>query len=394
MSLIARAINEARLAKSRLKHKTVRFKVSDLSRFYSNLNAAGITYVVLRWADEIPFSIEAERSYSRDIDHLVATGNLDTICRIASAQPGPVSVDFYTATGERGGAYRRMPYYMPSLAETILARRVRLPSGIWVPCPEDALLSFVYHLIYHKGCNSGIPSGLDLATIDHPARDYATEARRLAQLAGLALPEPITLLNLHDFLKAHGWSMALDLMPRWQDQHALIGALQALENERAAALLKRVADITLFIVREDPIGEQGLGLIRERIGERFTILAEIVLDPEAQRRLMTRTRGGDWSSKGCNQPNRPTRVLICRNASEPGALPGRMTAAKAKRRYPHITTTDVLIKRDIRKEVATTMGLGRICNVLHATDNPLEGLEALRAIHGPGFTAALERLSC
>ena len=382
MSLIARAINETRLAKSRLKHKTVRFKVKDLRLFYKKLNAENIQYVVLRWFEEMPFSSLEEQHYSKDIDHLIAAGNLGSVCRIASTQPGPISVDFYTDTGERGGAYLRMPYYMPCLAETILTRRVQLSTGAWIPCPDDALLSFLYHLIYHKGLKSGIPFGLNFPTESSPGKDYLKEARRLADLAGIALPEPVNLLALHDFLKAHEWSMALDLMPRWQDQHTAIKAIYSLEKKQNDELLEYVQDITIFVVRQDPIGIEGLNLIRRRIEERFMILNDVILSPEAQKRLINRTRGGDWTNKGWTSVNKPTQAFICRSAGNSSALTLNMSAAKIKRRYPQITTTDVLIKRAIRIEVAQIAGLGKNCNVLHSTDNPLEALAALQAIYG------------
>lgn len=392
MTLLASIANRIRLGKSRLRDGTVRFKVGDLPRFYAELDRLGVPHVILRWADELPLDRRREHGHARDVDHLVGPGQLERIRDAASAFPGGVSLDFYAAHGERGGAYQGMPYYMPFLADRILARRVRHPSGVWVPDAEDALLSFLYHLVYHKGARSGVSTGLGVPAEASPARDYAAEARRLAASAGIALPEPLTLLGCHDLLAKRGWSMATDLLPRWPERHPVLEALREVEARRSESGIRRVSGLTVFILREDPIGAAGVGLARRLIGERFRILEELPLEGDSQRRVMERTRGGNWREKGWDRPNRPTLAFVCRNAPVPGPLPVSMSPEKVRRRYPHVANTDVLIKRRVRTEVARLAGIPETANVLHATDNASECLDTLAAIHGEGLDAALARL--
>ena len=393
MTLLASSANRIRLGKSRLRDGTVRFKVGDLSRFYGELDRQGIPHVILRWAEDLPLERQREAGHAKDVDHLVGPGSLERIRDAASAFPGSVSLDFYAAHGERGGSYQGMPYYMPFLADRILARRVRGASGIWVPCAEDALLAFLYHLVYHKGARCGLPTGLGFPAEASPARDYAAEARRLAAVAGIALPEPLTLLACHDLLVARGWGMANDLLPRWPERHRVLEGIRETEVRRSESAIRGLAALTVFIIREDPIGAAGLDLARRLVGERFRILEEVPLAGEPQRRVMERTRGGNWIEKGWDGPNRPTLAFVCRNAPEPGPLPVPMSMEKVRRRYPHISTTDVLIKRRVRTEVARLAGIPTTANVLHATDNAFECLDTLRAVYGEDFPAAIRRLT-
>ncbi|MFZ9201443.1 MAG: hypothetical protein ACO23N_03310 [Opitutales bacterium] len=389
LALFSRFWMGLRLLKARARHSTVRFKTADLPGLYRRFDDAGIPYVVLRWADELPLSPAEERGHARDVDHLVGNDTLDRICRISSAQPGPVSCDYYTAGGQRGGAYRGMPYYMPALAARILARRVRHPNGVWVPCPADAYHAYLYHLVYHKGHLSGIDTGLGLPTTPQATRDYAAEVRRLAAAAGEAVPETFTLLGFHEYLRAVGWAMAYDLMPRWGDRHPVLRALEQLESERDAALAQRARNLTVFVLRDDCGGERGETIARAMIGERFAILREVRLSPEAQARVVSQTRGGNWVEKGRTHPVLPTLAFLCRNADVPGPLPVPMSPAKLRRRYPHVAHTDVLIKRVIRDRVAQLDGVLPGAVVIHATDNPLEAVSTLRAVLGPDLDAFL-----
>lgn len=373
-----------RLLKARLRHSTVRFKTRDLRALYARFDECEIPYVVLRWAAETPLTPAAEKDYSEDVDHLIGDDHLDQIWRLSGAQAGPVSCDYYSVSGQRGSAYHSMPYYMPSMASRVLARRERHANGIFVPCAEDALRTYLYHLTYHKGARCGIETGVGIPAAPQPKRDYAAEVTRLAALAGVELPRPYTLLGFHDYLRSLDWNMAVDLMPRWNERHAMLDALAKIETERAKPLIARSTDLTVFVMRSDCGGDRGEAIARSMISERFKILHEVRLSGALQERVTFQTRGGNWIEKGCDAPTLPTLAIICRNAPVPGPLPVDMSPAKLRRRYPHIVTTDVLIKRVVRDRVAELDGVSSRAKVLHATDNPLETVETLRAIYGAG----------
>ena len=391
--VMGRLHNRVRYGLTLLRDRTLRIRIGGISRFYQQMNSAGLPYVVLRWADEIPTDPKAESAHDRDIDHLVGDGILPRILTLALPFSGPLKCDFYTRRGDRGGAYLGMPYYMPELARGILDRRVPHPNGFYVPAPRDACLSFLYHLVYHKGARSGIATGLDgVATDPSPSRDYAAEAQRLATLAGIALPVPLTLAALHQTLQSDGWSMATDLMLRWPDSHPVLLALMQGERARAAAISDQVRGLTVFLLRDDAPGDAVRQIALSRIAERFTILETLILSGPAMDRVVLQTRGGNWTEKGKDHPSLPTFAILCRNAPQPGTLPVSMSAAKVRKRYPHLENTDILIKRVIRDQALALPGVARGATVIHSTDNPFETGETLRAIFDTDLPQALKRL--
>ncbi|RYG90049.1 hypothetical protein EU803_15655 [Loktanella sp. IMCC34160] len=387
--------NRLRLLAAMLRKGTVRFYTGSLVDFYQGLNSQGVPYVVLRWADQVPTDPTNERAYVDDIDHLVADDAIQSILQQASRHPGTVKCDYYSVSGQQGSSYRDMPYYMPALAEKLLTRRWLDERGFYRPHPTDEFLSFAYHLCYHKGIRCGLPDGLALVdAVVATKKDYASELRRLASSARWGqLPNPLTLLALHGILKDHGWNMPADLMVRWPDQHPFLVALQKHEQTRTQSLIADAKGLTLFILREDCDSVELEGIARQCIEERFEILSEIRLTATQQERVINQTRGGDWVEKYCSKVVAPTVAFICRDAAVPGPLPIRMSPKKLRKRYPHVTNTDVLIKRNIRASInrASPTSFDRVA--IHATDNATEAVEMMQAIFGDSLAEELSKLA-
>jgi hypothetical protein len=378
-----------RHAHARLKQGTVRFKTTDLVNFYHEMEAAGVIYVVLRWADDVPLNLVDELSNEYDVDHLIADSQIKIALNLAAVRPGKVKCDYYSASGQSGTSYNGMPYYMPAHAQRILDRRTKDPRGFYRPCPEDEFFALAYHLCYHKGHRCGIPTGLDAPHDASPPRNYLAGLQGLARTAGHSIKDTTTLIELHDFLRQNGWSMSQDLMLRWPDQHPFLTAL--FEHERAACAQDVVAaqDLTVFVLRDDCDTHELQTIARKMISERFTIVDEVALDTTARSRVMSQTRGGNWIEKYRPEPVQPIIAIICRDAAEQGPLPIAMSAAKLAKRYPHLKKTDVLMKRVIRDHINLVAPLAHDRVVLHATDNPLETVETLRAIFGEDASAFL-----
>lgn len=381
--LLAPLENTLRLTRARLKQKTIRFYIGDLHRFYRELEEAGVPYVVLRWLDEMPFDAADAQARRHDIDHLVGPGHLDTIKRLANANPGTAKCDFYASVVERGATYRGYPYITPTLASALLDDRERQSSGVFGPCVDHLFWAFAYHLTYHKGAECGIATGIDgLETEPDPARDYLAELRRLAVGASVDMPGDITLRALHDMLVTAGWTMPVDLMVRWPNQHAVLKGLTVYEHEKLAPLAKVCADISVFVLRADCLGEEAHAFARKAIAERFTILEDRALNDDEATCLMRLTRGGNWFEKGRPEAVGPTHAVICRQSKVPGPLPTGLSAEKVASRYPLVEHTDVLIKRKIRDAVNALLGGKKNRIVIHATDNALETAETLGALFG------------
>lgn len=374
-------------------HNTLRLYCGDLSRFYDDLDRHSIRYVILRWSEDVSLSNAPRRprTADHDIDHLIADNQLKLVVRLAGRYHGPNKCDWYSVTGQRGSAYKRMPYYPPAIAAQILASRRKDARGLWRPGPLEEMHSFAYHLCYHKGHRCGIATGFVGVEPGVSNRDYEAELLRLARVAGITLPEPLTLLSLHQYLQSARWGMAMDLMLRWPDQHRVLKAFQDYEESARALDIAAAKDLTLFILRDDCTPSENEETVRRMVGERFTILEDIQLLPEAQQRVVNQTRGGNWVEKYRQDIVWPTVALICRNAETPGPLPIRMSQNKLASRYPHVQNTDVLIKRVIREKVKASARPKQHRVVLHATDNATEAAEMLHAVLGPDYAAFFRR---
>lgn len=397
MSLISKAETllaalefNVRLAHARIKKGTVRFKITDLTGFYQQMHGAGIPYVVLRWADDVPMTAEQELTNKHDIDHLIADHHIRTALGFASVRPGKSKCDFYSASGQSGTTYNGMPYYMPVHAHRILSRRVKDSRGFFRPSPEDEFFAFAFHLCYHKGHRCGIATGVDVAHEISPQRDYLAGLQVMAKTAGIAVSSDITLLQLHGLLAEHGWSMSNDLMLRWPDQHPFIKALIDLEKQAAGEYIELAQSLTVFLLRDDCDSVELKQSAVDMIAERFTIVEEISLDTETKNRIMSQTRGGNWIEKYRPEPVQPIIAIICRQAPEAGPLPIAMSAAKLAKRYPHLDNTDVLIKRVIRDHINKIAPLEHDRVAIHATDNALETVETMRAILGDQMKTFIE----
>lgn len=380
-----------RYSVKRMTHKTLRLYCGNLPDFYDDLDRHGIQYVILRWSEDVPLGDETRGPADNDIDHLIADNQLKTVVRLAGRHHGPSKCDWYTVSGQRGSAYKRMPYYPPAMAAQILASRRKDERGLWRPGLSEELHSFAYHLCYHKGHRCGIATGFDGVAPDMAKRDYAAELQRLARAAGVVLPEPLTLLSLHQYLQSVRWDMPGDLMARWPDRHPVLEALQDHDRAARAQDIAAARDLTLFIIRDDCATPEMEETVRRMVAERFTILEDIRLTPEAQQRVVNQTRGGNWVEKYRKDIVWPIVALICRNAETPGPLPIRMSQKKLAARYPHVQNTDVLIKRVIRETVKAAAGPEQHRVVLHATDNPTEAAEMLHAVLGPDYAAFFRR---
>lgn len=379
--LLSQACNVARFIAASLRNGTVRYYVGDLPGFYKALNAAGVAYVVLQWSERVPMTPGTEQMKADDIDHLVADRDMRRVMSIAACHPGPVKTDYYSVGGRRGSSYKSLPYYMPKLAQRILDARMLDPRGFFRPSPRDEFFAFAYHLCYHKGLSSGLEGGLPACPpTNQTMAPYEAELRRLAVTAEFdSLPEPPTLSSLHDMLHVYGWAIPADLMTRWPKRHAFLDALLSREAKRAQPLIDAAQGHTIFVLREDCDTTELEQLALSMIAERFVILRILRLDSAMRDRLVARTRGGSWVEKRRGVVA-PTVVVICRDAEAPGPIPVKMSAEKVTRRYPHLSNTDLLIKRNIRDAVNAAAGPRQRRVVIHATDNAFECAEVFLAL--------------
>jgi hypothetical protein len=337
--------------------------------FLRDLDAARCRYVVLRWFDDLPRLEPGE-----DIDILVHNEDVEKVRAVLRPRPlaakilgskGLIRCDVYSVSGLPGSSYQGIAYYPPHLAQGILERAVRHPSGAMVPSGRDYFYSLAFHALYHKGLRSGLPvSTQDLQREPGPEHDYEAILRRLADLAGIAVE--IEMNALDDELARAGWRPPIDFMERVLPSDPWIQSL-VLADRRAHPTVNGLA---VFILRERAIDRADAidaicDLLRE---DGFNILAVNVLSGAHQARCEHEIRGGNWGrGPWATSGGRPAVAIAALDVFP--ATPGK----RLGEHHPRADNERVFASKDrIRNWANEALPVPDKCNVVHSSDNAAE----------------------
>jgi len=368
-----------RYLRAKKRHKTLRVKVSDFAKFTRHLNTNNTPLVVLRWEDKVPITKQQGENYIEDIDCLIDENNIWGVIKSASLFPGKIKVDLYGLCGRNGTSYNSMPYYPPFISQRIYNSRVRHHNKFFVLNKQDHLLSFAYHIVYHKGKESGFPYDNTKPINTLTDSKYFHELNKLDTKMIFSKDGTYNLLNIHQVLKKHDWSMPLDLMSRWQGNTETISKLKHLEETALLPLINEVQNLTIFVIRSDAIIGNSYQIIDSMIQEKFSILSKHELTNEQSDQLMKHTRGGNWLEKRNSTETKPIEIWLANSLHKERETP----STKQKRKYPHVENFDVLIKRNIRSAVNKLDNKNRV--VLHASDNAVETAIIISIVFGPNW---------
>lgn len=363
------AYHSLRYFRAKKRKKTLRLKIGDFRKFTSELDKTNIPIIVLRWWELIPG--KDSNNYNDDVDCLINENNIWPIIKLAAKYPGKTKVDLYGICGRNGTSYNGMPYYPPHLAQKIYNSRVWL-NDVLIPSDKLYKYSFIYHIVYHKG----LISGVDYSDKNKNKNNkYLLELSKFKSLGLLPGDLQISLLNLHKYLKNRHWSMPLDLMSRWNENKEIIDKLALIEENNLFDIVCSIKGLTIFIIRSDAYIDNSISMIRSIVEQKFTILSEEILTEQQSNTVMNNTRGGNWIEKGKDLPTTPREIWICKSLSITPAITKKMM-----KKYPLVDNFEVLIKRDIRKEINNLDDIKRV--VLHASDNDLESAIVFHSVYG------------
>ncbi len=362
----------------RKRGQTLRLRVGSLPKFFAALNDAKIRYVVLRWFDEVPLTKAAEQNCRMDVDLLADFARLKEIVRIATRFPGTIKCDLYTNTGKLATAYKKYPYYPPILAEEILNERELFHKTFFVPSPAMHLKSLAYHLVYHKGTESGIPTGTEIASDPNPKREYQKFIESLGEQTRVNLKRPFTLLGLHEHLKSAGFAMPHDLMVRWPQQHDWMRWLTWHEEQPFENFARALPNGIVFLLRADAYEPAVEAKALELLQSKFRVLKTERLAPEQIHRVMRSVRGGNWVEHRDGVLVEPRVAWVCndpnpRSVSENEPL---------RRKYPLVQNRNVLFKNEIRDALNESFPVRPRRVAIHGSDNAMETQHYLHAIYG------------
>jgi hypothetical protein len=181
-----------------------------LDEFFDVLRREQVTYVVLRWFDDLP-QVEA----GHDIDILVADEHVDFVQSLLTDRPrkGGQHLDIYSVSGLPGSDLAGNPCFPAPLARELVTNAVWLRGTYRVPDAAHHLLGLAYHAVYHKGYSSGLSAGRGPHEGQRPTRhDYAAVLTDLAGRLGESMTP--TLDGVDRYLADHDLRPPPDLLKR------------------------------------------------------------------------------------------------------------------------------------------------------------------------------------
>ena len=265
-----------------------------------------IKYIVLRFFEALP----ALHREAGDLDLLVADEDrtkvlnyLSTVHHRASEDAGDVRVGLHSVSGEPG----MIPYYPPPLARAMLERAVPGPAGSMIPSRKDALLSMMYHALYHskKGYASGIPSGLSKHQDRYPENDYAGLIWDKASELDIDVGK--TMEAMDEFLALEGWRPKIDTLAKIAETNAWV------RDRFFSSTKHRAEGLAVFVLREWVVRANLVeDFISEIRDDGFIILRNKVLNETEKKYMHDHLRGGTWGTDedGNTELWQPSVVLV------------------------------------------------------------------------------------
>jgi hypothetical protein len=285
----------------------------------------------------------------------------------------------YSLSGRGGTSYLGKPYYPPILAECILQNRCRHPNGFYVPEPVTAFSSLAFHLVYHKGPQSGIPTGCEIETNHFPKRDYERYITDLGGALNVPIEPPYSLLKLHDHLKQCLWSMPYDLLERWPNKSPWHQYLLRREIDILRPWAEKLPGLLVFFIREDATSPEKLDFIISRLSGKFHILLRETLSGGQAERVIHLVRGGNWFQYRELKLVRPVIAVI---AYDHNPAPLDESDGLKKADYPLVRNRNVFIKQHIRQMLNNNPATDGEIFGIHGSDNEFEAQHMLRAVYG------------
>jgi len=281
-------------------------KSLGIQEFLLWLKQEKIKYIVLRFFDALP---ELHRE-AGDLDLLVADEDrpkvlnyLSSVHSQAREDAGDVRVGLHSVSGEPG----MIPYYPPPIAREMLDQAIPGPAGSMIPKPKDALLSMIYHALYHskKGYASGIPSGLSKHQDRYPENDYL--GLILDKATELSLNVGKTMEDMDEFLALEGWRPKIDTLAKIAETNAWV------RDRFFSSKRHRAEGLAVFVLREWVVRANLVeDFISEIRSEGFVILRNKILNKSEKKYMHDHLRGGTWGADddGNTEFWEPSAVLI------------------------------------------------------------------------------------
>lgn len=276
----------------------IRVYIHKYALFAKQLRRLGVEHTLLR-------SSSADVG-KNDFDILLNYKDIQMFLRVAALNAGKVPVDAYFDLRPSVETYH---YFPPVLARKVIGSSIVDERGQTVPSVPMRFYSLLYHVLYHKGLNENLNNPLEDTVVLGP---YFHRLKSLSAHPTIGYQGSFDFLSLHEYLDSLDWAMPRDLFCRWPNQHQLLRILNNLELQKLQRQNPNPRRI-VFILREDADDAPMVSAIRGLLEEKLIICFCRQLTDSEKRRLITRTRGGNWyeNDRGCFPLVGPSSIFAC-----------------------------------------------------------------------------------
>lgn len=325
------------------------------------LNNENLSYVVLRWHEQLPFWIEGD-----DLDILASDQSALHIRNLLNSKIGNLPIDLYAVSGGDVTGGDAMAYFPPVISDKILAQAIVNPVGVKVPSPEDDYYSLLYHVVYHKGFKSGLKSSEFIDASNDKAQDnkftisLALKAKQIGQYFAPSLEESESALAVF------GWRPPRDMLIHF-----------AMNNNWLKIYLSKDEvpvreGFCVFILREIVYQWSCEDEIISQIESSGFVVLDTYLIPEEHRiSIGSKIRGGNWS-RGNGWPMDGGGPALFVSAYDSNPIKPTNRDVKSS---PAIKNARLLFKRGLRKLINDSRPFEMRANFIHTSDNSREALD-------------------
>lgn len=336
---------------------------NDLFLALDWLGSAGVSYVVMRWFEELVDTPEC----IEDVDILVKSGDLALLldCPMLDTNPPGMAIEAYWS--KPFGLDDELIYYPPWLAEEILVNKVKF-YGMSVPRDKEYFNSLIYHVIFHKAEKSGVPLHNGLNQLD-PFNKYQS---KIVELAGDNLPPVLTEINLDNlwaYLDSVGWLPPLDLARRY----AVNIDSPYLKNKCGANYYGK-GELSVVVLREACFQDNAImtSILRNMQDWGLKLVQLITLDESKKILFSERTRGGNWAeSPGSVLAGLPHTLAVFFDSCP--ICPSDADLAQR----PFLTNHRITQKSRLKQIISDEYNAGVYVNYFHVSDDEREAWQYL-----------------
>lgn len=250
--------------------------------FLKFLHSSSIDYVIPRHFESLP-NLHREGG---DLDLIVSDECELAVKEFLLKNEGDIRVDIWSVSGPN---YHGITYMPPHIAQDVIDNSIEGNALSKIPSRLHTLNSMIFHVLYHKGFQSGVPSAhnTNISNIEN-TNDYLSLIKEYANQLGLSMDWDMESMDLY-MLKIE-WRPAIDTLAKiaqWNEWVRVHHFTKEINSELGIfALILKAQGVELGF-------EHIINTEAKLFG--YSIISSSLLDAEVKRDAINKIRGGVWN---------------------------------------------------------------------------------------------------